>query len=78
MLYRKQTLIACLLFEARDEVVPKVGASIGMFASGSRILDQLGVYDDLFNQSEEATFIEGWKDGALMESNENPKINVAR
>ncbi|KAK4210230.1 hypothetical protein QBC37DRAFT_322572 [Rhypophila decipiens] len=33
-----------VLLEARDKIDPQVGASIGLFSNGSRVLDQLGVY----------------------------------
>ncbi|KAL2824224.1 hypothetical protein BDW59DRAFT_147668 [Aspergillus cavernicola] len=39
--------IEYLLFEAKDTLSPEVGASIGLAPNGSRILDQLGVYQDL-------------------------------
>lgn len=31
-----------VLLEARDTITPRVGASIGFFANGGRIIDQLG------------------------------------
>lgn len=34
-----------ILLESRDTIHPKVGASIGLFANGGRIYDQLGCYD---------------------------------
>lgn len=34
--------IEYILLEARDTITPKAGASIGFFANGGRILDQLG------------------------------------
>ena|SRR5256885_12838171 len=70
--------IDCLLLEARDDILPKIGASIAVFANGSRILDQLGVYDDVVKQSEEVALIESWMDGELIDSNEDLKITVAR
>lgn len=36
-----------VLLEGRPEIAPQVGASIGSLPNGSRILDQLGCYDDL-------------------------------
>ncbi|TEA19168.1 FAD-dependent monooxygenase andE [Colletotrichum sidae] len=36
-----------VLLEAYDSVTPNVGASIGLFANGLRILDQLGLYEDI-------------------------------
>lgn len=36
-----------VLLEARSVIAPQVGASIGMMPNGSRILDQLGCYDEI-------------------------------
>ncbi|RYO88713.1 hypothetical protein DL764_008700 [Monosporascus ibericus] len=36
-----------LVLEARDQISPQVGASIGIFSNGARILDQLGIYDSI-------------------------------
>ncbi|KAF7532752.1 hypothetical protein G7054_g7705 [Neopestalotiopsis clavispora] len=36
-----------VLLEAYDSVTPNVGASIGLWPNGLRVLDQLGVYDDI-------------------------------
>ncbi|KAF2835087.1 FAD/NAD(P)-binding domain-containing protein [Patellaria atrata CBS 101060] len=36
-----------ILLEGRSEIAPQLGASIGMAPNGSRILDQLGCYDDI-------------------------------
>ena len=35
------------LLEARDDIAPKVGASIGIFQNGGRILDQLGCFETI-------------------------------
>jgi 2-polyprenyl-6-methoxyphenol hydroxylase-like FAD-dependent oxidoreductase len=35
------------LLEARDTISPQLGASIVIFPNGARILDQLGVYEEL-------------------------------
>ncbi len=35
------------LFEARDSLSPDEGASIGMIPNGLRILDQLGIYEEI-------------------------------
>lgn len=37
--------IEYVLLEARDEIAPEVGASIGIFQNGGRILDQLGCFE---------------------------------
>lgn len=34
-----------ILLEARNNIAPKVGASLGIFAAGHRIFDQLGCLD---------------------------------
>ncbi|EKG19712.1 Monooxygenase FAD-binding protein [Macrophomina phaseolina MS6] len=36
-----------LVLEAYPEIAPQVGASIGFFPNGCRILDQIGCYDDI-------------------------------
>ncbi len=36
-----------VLLEAHSEIAPQLGASIGLMANGNRILDQLGLYDDI-------------------------------
>ena len=36
-----------VLLEARDTIAPQVGASIGIFQNGGRILDQLGCFDEI-------------------------------
>src|ERR1700748_1405131 len=38
-----------VLLERRSVIDPQVGASIGMLPNGSRILDQLGCYDDILD-----------------------------
>jgi 2-polyprenyl-6-methoxyphenol hydroxylase-like FAD-dependent oxidoreductase len=40
-----------VLLEGRDSIAPQVGASIGIFANGGRILDQLGCYEKLEEQT---------------------------
>lgn len=41
-----------LLLEARSVLAPQLGASIGLGPNGSRILDQLGCYDDIISCTE--------------------------
>ncbi|CZR68336.1 related to hydroxylase [Phialocephala subalpina] len=36
-----------LVLEAHNDISPQVGASIGIFPSGARVLDQLGIWDDI-------------------------------
>lgn len=36
-----------VVLEAREDITPQLGASIGIFWNGARILDQLGIYDEI-------------------------------
>ncbi|KAK5132877.1 hypothetical protein LTR08_008397 [Meristemomyces frigidus] len=45
-----------VLLEARDKIAPQLGASIGLRPNGSRILDQLGCYDDIMNLTDPIEF----------------------
>lgn len=36
-----------LILEAYREMAPQVGASIGILPNGSRVLDQIGLYEDI-------------------------------
>ena len=67
-----------LLLEGHDEVAPLVGASIGMFANGGRILDQLDVYNDLYRLSEPTSHLSAWKDGKNFEDTDAIKISAIR
>jgi len=40
-----------LLLEARGELAPQLGASIGLGPNGSRILDQLGCYEEIMDST---------------------------
>ncbi|KAK0615696.1 hypothetical protein B0T17DRAFT_510279 [Bombardia bombarda] len=46
-LERSPIPIDYVVLEARDEFVPMAGATIGVAPNGSRILDQIGLYDDV-------------------------------
>lgn len=41
-----------VLLEARSIIAPQVGASISVMPNGGRILDQLGCYDEIVEQTE--------------------------
>ncbi|KAF7503254.1 hypothetical protein GJ744_004045 [Endocarpon pusillum] len=36
-----------VVLEAREDIAPQLGASIGIFSNGARILDQLGIYGEI-------------------------------
>lgn len=44
-----------LILEARQEFAPQVGASVGLFPNGLRILDQLGITETIENSTEPLT-----------------------
>lgn len=35
------------LFERHEQIAPQLGASLGILPNGARILDQLGLFDDI-------------------------------
>jgi FAD dependent monooxygenase len=47
-----QAGIDYIVLEGHDRIDPQVGASIGLFSNGSRILDQLGVYKSILECTE--------------------------
>jgi 2-polyprenyl-6-methoxyphenol hydroxylase-like FAD-dependent oxidoreductase len=36
-----------VVLEAYHDIAPQVGASVGLVCNGSRVIDQLGLYDDV-------------------------------
>ncbi|KAH8661730.1 FAD binding domain-containing protein [Ilyonectria robusta] len=42
-----------IILEAYREIAPQVGASIGIMPNGSRVLDQIGLYDDIRSRIEQ-------------------------
>lgn len=60
--------IEYLLLESRDTIAPQVGASIGLAPNGSRILDQLGCYEDI------ETLLEPVRSAGLHDKNGNDLI----
>jgi 2-polyprenyl-6-methoxyphenol hydroxylase-like FAD-dependent oxidoreductase len=67
-----------LILEARNEIAPQVGASIGMFAHGGRILDQLGLFDDILAQTQPTDWMENWIDGKLISRKDSPQLLAKR
>lgn len=43
----EQSGISYTLFEARDDIAPPEGASLGLMPNGLRILDQIGLIDEV-------------------------------
>lgn len=64
-----------VVLQAYKEIAPQVGASIGILANGARILDQLGIFDDVLSAVEPLKHSSFWADsGKLLMSSESPKI----
>ena len=64
-----------VLLEARDTISPQLGASIAIFPNGARILDQLGVYEEM-NRDVMTRMNVSWtrrSDGRLVGRNEWPR-----
>lgn len=56
-----------VVLEARKDIAPALGATIIMMPNGTRILDQLGLYEDMKSVMEEIDNTKMWKsDGKLM------------
>ncbi|RYP11134.1 hypothetical protein DL765_007883 [Monosporascus sp. GIB2] len=68
-----------LVLEARDRIDPQVGASIGIFSNGGRILDQLGVYKSIEQYTEPPIWHEMLTgDGALIQKVDSLQLIEAR
>ncbi|KAE8414376.1 hypothetical protein BDV36DRAFT_303484 [Aspergillus pseudocaelatus] len=77
------TLAHCLLrnnidfvvLECHADIAPQVGASIGILPNGARILDQLGMYDDVLDVVEPLRRAFTWTDaGRCITNTEAPLI----
>lgn len=73
-----QAHIDYVLLEARDEIAPQVGASIGIFAQGARILDQLGAYDNIVKLIHPINYLTQWHDGQAINRTDTPQLMEAR
>lgn len=65
-----------VVLESRDEIAPQVGASIVVLPNGSRILDQLGIFDDVFGLVEPLENSLTWTggDGKLIVDSNSPRL----
>ncbi|KUJ12473.1 FAD/NAD(P)-binding domain-containing protein [Mollisia scopiformis] len=66
-----------VLLEARDTISPQIGASIVIMPNGARILDQMGLYDELRREimtPMTRSFLRQEDDGRLVSSNEWPRM----
>jgi 2-polyprenyl-6-methoxyphenol hydroxylase-like FAD-dependent oxidoreductase len=64
----EQAEIDYVLLERRGSVDPQYGASLGMCGNGSRVLDQLGVQDELEKVMEPMKYFnDRWADGSRIQ-----------
>ena len=49
-----------VILEARDDMAPRLGASIGIFSNGARILDQLGIFDTIEQHVDSLKYSQSW------------------
>jgi 2-polyprenyl-6-methoxyphenol hydroxylase-like FAD-dependent oxidoreductase len=73
-----QAHIDYILLEARDEIAPQVGASIGILAQGGRILDQMGMYDEILKLIEPIEYSNQWHKGKVIGRNDAPQLFTVR
>jgi 2-polyprenyl-6-methoxyphenol hydroxylase-like FAD-dependent oxidoreductase len=68
-----------VLLEARNEIAPQVGASIVILPNGARILDQLGIFDNIYAMVEPLHRGLSWTgNGKLIVSSNVPYLTGAR
>ena len=67
-----------VLLEGRDEIAPQVGASIGIFGQGGRILDQLGLYNEIVKLIQPIEYVNQWHDGKKFDRIDSPQLFTAR
>jgi 2-polyprenyl-6-methoxyphenol hydroxylase-like FAD-dependent oxidoreductase len=67
-----------VLLERRDEIAPKLGASIAITAGGGRILDQLNCYDVIQQKTTPIETFRAWHSGKLLRENDGPLFNHKR
>ncbi|KAI1849753.1 hypothetical protein JX266_004702 [Neoarthrinium moseri] len=69
-----------VLLEAYDSVTPNVGASIGLWPNGLRVLDQLGVYEDICKvaQPVDRSIIGDGRTGAMLMTRRYGPVMKAR
>lgn len=64
-----------VVLESRDEIAPQVGASIVVLPNGGRILDQLGIFDDVLDLVEPLENGLTWtKEGKLLVNSNSPLL----
>ena len=54
-----------LVLEAHDDIAPPVGAAFGLICHGAMILDQMGMFDDIYEMVEPVREIHSWREGGV-------------
>lgn len=68
-----------VVLEAGEEMAPQVGASIVVLPNGARILDQLGIWDDIMAMIEPLSQALTWTDdGKCIVDSNAPLLGTAR
>ncbi|KAF9888028.1 hypothetical protein FE257_009418 [Aspergillus nanangensis] len=68
-----------VVLEAHGDIAPQVGASIGVLPNGARILDQLGIYDDVLAAVEPLVRSYTWTDaGKCITDTDGPVVSHER
>jgi 2-polyprenyl-6-methoxyphenol hydroxylase-like FAD-dependent oxidoreductase len=67
-----------LVLESHAEIHPQVGASIAIFGNGGRILDHMGIYEDIYKHTEPTVTSAAWVDGKLRARRDGPELMTAR
>jgi len=69
--------IEFVLLEAGKEIAPQIGASIVVLASGARILDQFGIWDDVLKVTGPIDITKTWTEDGKLITNANASRLVA-
>lgn len=68
-----------VVLEARNDIAPQIGASIVVLPNGARILDQLGLYQDLASFTEPLLLGRTWNpDGTIIYEADGPLLIQSR
>lgn len=68
-----------IILERRHDIAPQVGASVSLMPNGSRILDQLGMFDAVSENIEPCVFMQTWdENGRLLSETDAPILTGKR
>jgi 2-polyprenyl-6-methoxyphenol hydroxylase-like FAD-dependent oxidoreductase len=68
-----------VVLEAGKEIAPQLGASIAVLPNGARILDQLGIFDEMKDMAEPLEQALTWTgDGKLLVDSDAPGLCAVR